>query len=204
LETLVRLLWRAAGSRAKAHPLAARPITFCPLDEVLPLTNTLTTTNMGSLRECRSIRSGTSGLPYYCAAAPLVCVPAVIGLQAVWRHNQSKPNPNKKTSLLSTCLPFTLPRSSPSLRPGFPPSAPFLPSSSLSFPPPPRLLAFCSSLSYHPPTISSLFASLHSLLLRVRESGFCPILLDMGLHFVSVCLFLSVPFPVVGPWEASA
>jgi len=42
----------------------------------------------GPLRECRSIRSGASGLPYYCA--PLVCISAVIGLLAVWRHNKSK------------------------------------------------------------------------------------------------------------------
>ena len=34
------------------------------------------------LRECRSIRSGISGLPYYCA--PLVCVSAVMELLAVW------------------------------------------------------------------------------------------------------------------------
>jgi len=38
------------------------------------------------LRECRSIRSGASGLPYYCA--PLVCVSEVIELLAVWRHNK--------------------------------------------------------------------------------------------------------------------
>jgi len=42
----------------------------------------------GPLRECRSIRSGASGLPYYCA--PLVCVSAVIELLAVWRHNKPK------------------------------------------------------------------------------------------------------------------
>jgi len=39
----------------------------------------------GPLRECRSIRSGASGLTYYCA--PLVCVSAVIDSLAVWRHN---------------------------------------------------------------------------------------------------------------------
>jgi len=33
------------------------------------------------LQECRSIRSGASGLPYYCA--PLVCVSAVMELLAV-------------------------------------------------------------------------------------------------------------------------
>ena len=42
----------------------------------------------GPLRECRSIRSGASGLPYYCA--PLVCVSAVIESLAVWRHNKPK------------------------------------------------------------------------------------------------------------------
>ena len=44
------------------------------------------------LQECRSIRSGTSGLPYYCA--PLVCVSAVVQLLAVWRHNKSKTKEN--------------------------------------------------------------------------------------------------------------
>jgi len=42
-------------------------------------------------RESRSIRSGASGLPYYCA--PPVCISAVIELPAVWRHNKPKPNP---------------------------------------------------------------------------------------------------------------
>ena len=42
----------------------------------------------GPLWECCSIRSGASGLPYYCA--PLVCISAVIGLLAVWRHNKPK------------------------------------------------------------------------------------------------------------------
>ena len=42
----------------------------------------------GPLQECRSIRSGASGLPYYCA--PLVCVSAVIDSLAVWRHNKPK------------------------------------------------------------------------------------------------------------------
>ena len=37
--------------------------------------------------------SGASGLPYYCT--PFVCIPAVIGLLAVWRHN--KPKKTKKT-----------------------------------------------------------------------------------------------------------
>ena len=40
------------------------------------------------LRECRLIRSGASGLPYYCA--PLVCISVVIELLAVWRHNKPK------------------------------------------------------------------------------------------------------------------
>jgi len=42
----------------------------------------------GPLRECRSIRPGASGLPYYCT--PLVYVPAVIGLLAVLQHNKPK------------------------------------------------------------------------------------------------------------------
>jgi len=47
------------------------------------------------LRECRSIRSGTSGFPYYCAS--LVCISAVIGLLAVWWHNKPhKPKPKTK------------------------------------------------------------------------------------------------------------
>jgi len=41
-----------------------------------------------NVRECRSIRSGASGLPYYCA--PLVCVSDVMELLAVWRHNKPK------------------------------------------------------------------------------------------------------------------
>ena len=42
----------------------------------------------GPFRECRSIRSGASGLPYYCA--PLVCISVLIELLAVWRHNKPK------------------------------------------------------------------------------------------------------------------
>ena len=43
------------------------------------------------LRECRSIRSGASGLPYY--YTPLVCISVVFELLAVWRHNKPKPKP---------------------------------------------------------------------------------------------------------------
>ena len=42
----------------------------------------------GPLRECRSIRSGASGLPYYCA--PRVCASDVLELLAVWRHYKPK------------------------------------------------------------------------------------------------------------------
>jgi len=42
----------------------------------------------GPLRECRSIRSGASGFPYYCT--PLVCISVVIGSLTVWRHNKPK------------------------------------------------------------------------------------------------------------------
>jgi len=49
----------------------------------------------GPLRECRSIRSGASGLPYYCA--PLVCVSDVIDSDSLaeWWHNKPK---NQKTA----------------------------------------------------------------------------------------------------------
>jgi len=40
------------------------------------------------LQDGRFIRSGASGLPYYCA--PLVCVSDVIESLAVWRHNKPK------------------------------------------------------------------------------------------------------------------
>jgi len=50
----------------------------------------------GPLRECRSIRSGASGLPYYCT--PLVCISVVIGWLTVWRHNKPK---TKNTSGLN-------------------------------------------------------------------------------------------------------
>jgi len=51
-------------------------------------------------------------------------------------------------------------------------------------------LAFCPSPSCHPPSIPSLLASLHSLLLCIRESGSCPLLLDMGFRY---CVYLFVP-----------
>ena len=50
----------------------------------------------GPLREYCSIWLGTSLLPYYCT--PLVCVPDVIGLIAVWRNN--KPKNQKKVLFL--------------------------------------------------------------------------------------------------------
>ena len=58
------------------------------------------------LRECRSIRSGASGLPYYCAQ--LVCVPAVLGLLAVWRHNKSKTKNHRRPwqPRLTQSLPY--------------------------------------------------------------------------------------------------
>jgi len=42
----------------------------------------------GPLRECRSIRSGASGLP--CYYAPLVCASAVLESLAVWWHTKPK------------------------------------------------------------------------------------------------------------------
>jgi len=50
----------------------------------------------GPLRACRSIRSGTSGLPDYCA--PLVCVSVVMDVLAGWRHNKPKSKPRKESS----------------------------------------------------------------------------------------------------------
>jgi len=50
----------------------------------------------GPLRECHSIRSGASGLPYYCA--PLLCLSAVIDSLAVWRYNKPKTK-NRNPSL---------------------------------------------------------------------------------------------------------
>jgi len=49
------------------------------------------TTFMCPLRESRSIRSGTSGLPYYCT--PPVTVPAVLGVPAVWRITTTAQRP---------------------------------------------------------------------------------------------------------------
>ena len=42
----------------------------------------------GPLRECRSIRSDASGLPYYCT--PSVTVPDVLEVLTVWRLNKIK------------------------------------------------------------------------------------------------------------------
>ena len=61
----------------------------------------------GPLRECHSIRSGDRGPSYYCA--PLVCVPAVIGVPAVWQHY--KPKTKSLTglpgcSIISSCREF--------------------------------------------------------------------------------------------------
>jgi len=57
----------------------------------------------GPLRECRSIRSGASGLPYY--FAPLVCISEVIEWLAVWRHN--KPKKPKKNNYRASAIKFT-------------------------------------------------------------------------------------------------
>ena len=51
----------------------------------------------GPLRECHSIRSCASGLPYYCA--PFVCISVVIELLSVWRHNKSKTKNKYQTNL---------------------------------------------------------------------------------------------------------
>jgi len=119
-------------------------------------------------------------------------------------------------SLLPTSLPSLHAPSPPALCPHPPSSVPVLPSTSLPLPPPsrpctsrpshsyhsPAFPPHCasphfSSPSYHPATILSLFTCLHSLLLRIRVSGGCLILLDIGLQCVSVCMFLfSLPRPL--------
>ena len=52
----------------------------------------------GPLQECHSIRQSASGLPYYWT--PLVCVPEVMELLAVWRHNKPKTKNQKPISSL--------------------------------------------------------------------------------------------------------
>jgi len=54
----------------------------------------------GPLRGCRSIRSGASGLPDYCA--PLVCVSVVMDALAVWRHNKPKKHKKKKVVVVGS------------------------------------------------------------------------------------------------------
>ena len=67
-------------------------------------TNTFTSKQhkfvQGPLRECCSIQSGASRLPYYCA--PLVCVSDVMELLAVWWH--TKPKTKKKSRCLKVGL----------------------------------------------------------------------------------------------------
>ena len=59
----------------------------------------------GPLRECRSIRSGASRLPYYCT--PLVCISVVIELRSVWQHNKPKTkNQKPKLRLLKMLQPI--------------------------------------------------------------------------------------------------
>jgi len=119
-------------------------------------------------------------------------------------------------SLLPPFLPSSYGTSPPALRLHPPPSVFILPSTFLPLPPsslpcssrpspsyPPPVFPPHSDSphfpfpSYHPPTISSLLDSLHSLLLRVRSSGSCQLLLDMDLQCVSVCMFLfSLPRPL--------
>ena len=116
------------------------------------------------------------------------------------------PRPSSTSpSLLPTSLPSSHVPSFPVSRPHPPPSTPFLPSTL----PPPQLLPFPScrvplphiilppsplnpvlSIFPLPPIALPLFllarVSFHSLC--IRESGSCLILLDLGLHCVSVCL----------------
>jgi len=63
------------------------------------------------LRECRSIQSGASGLAYYCAS--LECISVVIGLLAVWWHNEPKTKKKKKIQRRDTNEPFPSALSAP-------------------------------------------------------------------------------------------
>jgi len=56
----------------------------------------------GPLRECRSIWSGASGLPSYCA--PLVCVSDVMESLTVWRHNKPKTKKSACNNLRASCV----------------------------------------------------------------------------------------------------
>jgi len=47
------------------------------------------------MAECRLIRSGASGLPYY--RTPPVCISAVIELLAVWWHTKPKTKKEDET-----------------------------------------------------------------------------------------------------------
>jgi len=64
------------------------------------------TCSMCQLRECRSIRSDVSGLPYYCT--PLVCVPDVIGGLAVCRHHNHFFEKTKSPGLLNKSKTLSL------------------------------------------------------------------------------------------------
>ena len=53
------------------------------------------------LQECHSIRLGSCGMIYYCA--PLVRMPDVIGVLAVWRHNKPKKKNRRGQGRISHC-----------------------------------------------------------------------------------------------------
>jgi len=53
------------------------------------------------LQECHSIRLGSCGMIYYCA--PLVRMPDVIGVLAVWRHNKLKKKNRRRQGRISHC-----------------------------------------------------------------------------------------------------
>ena len=75
----------------------------------------------GKLRDCRSNRSGASGLSYHCAQ--LVCVSDVIELLAMWQYNKPKAknlslhdsvwrnNPKKKMFARTNNIKFVAKRS---------------------------------------------------------------------------------------------
>ena len=61
------------------------------------------------LRQCRSIRSGFCRLPLYCA--PLVCVPAVIEVLAVWWHNKPKTTNHRNVVIVIIIISIIIPKS---------------------------------------------------------------------------------------------
>jgi len=76
---------------------------FCPIQRLFAYLRMRMSTSKqhpcvrGPLRECRSIRAGASGLPYYCT--PPVGVSVVIGLLVACLYNKPKPKSSVNMSV---------------------------------------------------------------------------------------------------------